>query len=69
MICTEFTRALALIATSTILVLLAGGSSVYAEDNSMSRDDQRVKIGFDIAGQAGYLASTMTSRCSGWEAI
>ena len=35
------TRALALIATSTILVLLAGGSSVYAEDDSVSRDDQR----------------------------
>ncbi len=47
------TRALALIATSTILVLLAGGSSVYAEDDSMSRDDQRVKIGFDIAAQQG----------------
>jgi len=47
------TRALALIATSTILVLLAGGSSVYAEDYSMSRDDQRVKIGFDIAAQQG----------------
>jgi hypothetical protein len=47
---TSVKRPLTLIATS-VMVLLGIGGSVYAEDDSDSRDDRRVKIGFDIAAQ------------------
>ena len=50
---TSVTRALTLVATSAVMVLLAAGSSLYAGDNSPSSDDRRVKIGFDIAAQQG----------------
>jgi hypothetical protein len=47
---TSVKRPLTLIATS-VMVLLGVGGSVYAEEDSDSRDDRRVKIGFDIAAQ------------------
>jgi hypothetical protein len=47
----RITRALALIATSTLLVLMDGGTSVYADDDSMSRDDQRVIIGREMTSE------------------
>ncbi len=49
----RITRARALIATSAVLVSLAGGSRLYADEDFVSRDDTRVKIGFDIAAQQG----------------